>query len=484
MPDISAPEVAAFGYPRNGVFRPLAGYHRESPRLNLIDRFGPPTSQYPTSSFSSALDFWSRDVRFVRILPQMALSIGALVFVLGGVELGAYALGDEPTEILLWPSGTPGAPNDPGPERVVQMGRAFEANPNFGKHRRVSNIHAPSLTVFRPAPEVATGAAVIVCPGGAHRFLSIDHEGLQVARWLASKGLVAAVLKYRLAKEPGSTYSLEDHVLADASEAVRIVRSHAEEWSVRPNRIGMLGFSSGAELAVLAAAKNTGAETDSKVDFLGLLYPTGGERAPLIDERFPPTFVSAAGDDPVGSEVAMNFYHSLQRHKVPTELHVYARGGHGFGLIHRPFPIAQWPDRFEAWMRDQGFFHEVGEEAPLVRSGVHAPPGLEGKWLLRVEGTLATVVFTNGDEGFKGTIDRGDGPIPLDEIRYADGKLVFKVLSTFYNAKTKLVYRGVVQGSKIFGEVDYARENSPPGAIDFEGHREDGKSELAQEKAP
>ena len=136
----------------------------------------------------------------------------------------ALAAAAELEEILLWPSGSPGSEGQTAPEKVTETGGV----------RRISSIHRPSITAHLPSKENLTGAAVIVLPGGGHQFLSIDNEGHAVAKWLADRGVAAFVLKYRLAREPGSTYKVDVHALQDCQRAIRLVRSRAKEWNLDP----------------------------------------------------------------------------------------------------------------------------------------------------------------------------------------------------------------------------------------------------------
>src|SRR6187399_3327832 len=159
-----------------------------------------------------------------------------LVFIM----LSVFHSSAQEKEILLWPNGAPGSEGKTSKEKI----RIAET----GDHV-VSNIHFPSLTIYLPDKNAATGTAVIVAPGGGHRELWIDHEGYDVAAWLRDHGIAAFVLKYRLARETNSTYKVDVHALADAQRALRLVRSRAEEWHIDPSRVGIMGFSAGGELA-------------------------------------------------------------------------------------------------------------------------------------------------------------------------------------------------------------------------------------------
>ena len=186
------------------------------------------------------------------------------------------AIADESQVVPLWPGGAPGHEGKKEKEKVVELSK------NQKHDRRVSSIHEPSLTVYLPPEEKATGAAIVICPGGGHRVLAIDHEGYEVGQWLASQGVAGFVLKYRLANEEGSSYKVDVHALADAQRALRLVRSRAKEWGVDPARVGLMGFSAGGELAILAATKFDAGQQDAsdlvdrlgcRPDFLMPIYP-------------------------------------------------------------------------------------------------------------------------------------------------------------------------------------------------------------------
>ena len=148
------------------------------------------------------------------------------------------ALAAEPPVVLLWPSGAPGSEGKTGAETV-------RVQPS-GEHA-IGNVHQPSITVYLPTKESATGASVLIAPGGGHSLLSIDHEGHNVARWLQDHGVAGLVLKYRLAREKESTYTIEGTSLSDTQRAVKLIKSRASEWAIDPARIGVIGFSAGGE---------------------------------------------------------------------------------------------------------------------------------------------------------------------------------------------------------------------------------------------
>jgi len=214
--------------------------------------------------------------------------------------------------------------------------------------------------VFLPPKEKANGAAVIICPGGGHRFLSIDHEGYDVARWLNEQGVAGFVLKYRLAKESGSKYKVDVHALADAQRAIRLVRSRAAEWKIDPARVGLMGFSAGGELAMLAGTRfekkeTTPVDDTDRPDFLVLIYPGFRPGTLQVTKETPPTFLAVADDDRSCAPATVEFYQALRKVGVSGELHIYARGGHGFGMLNRPLPVTGWTARLQEWMSERGY---------------------------------------------------------------------------------------------------------------------------------
>jgi len=265
-------------------------------------------------------------------------------------------LAAEPDTIPLWPGGAPGSEGRTDKE-LVEQGANGE--------RKVSNIHQPSLTPYLAPKEKATGTAVIIAPGGAHRYLAIDHEGYNVARWLSERGIAGFVLKNRLARETNSTYKIDVHALADTQRAVRLVRSRATEWGINPKRVGVMGFSAGGELAALVSTRFDNGNTDAtdlverqscKPDFQALIYP-GRSRDIVPTKDSPPVFLACAYNDRQDiSEGLAEVYLKFKKAGVPAELHIYGTGGHGFGLrAANTKPVGAWVARFEDWLADSGF---------------------------------------------------------------------------------------------------------------------------------
>jgi endo-1,4-beta-xylanase len=287
-----------------------------------------------------------------RIGPTLYRLLGSAALAL---LLAGACFADAAPPVLLWPDGAPGSEGRSGPETVRLTER--------GEHI-VSGVHAPSLTVRLPSAQAATGAAVIVIPGGGHRELWMDHEGYRVADAFVEHGIAAFVLKYRLAREEGSPYTIEGHALADVQRAIRLVRSRASEWRVDPTRVGVIGFSAGGELAALAGARFGAVvprdsdpidRLSSRPSFQGLIYPS--IPAGLVVPRdAPPAFLlCGAADQPAISRGLASLYLDFTAAGVPSELHIYAGVGHGFGI--RPSehgPAAAWPSRFVEWLDAQG----------------------------------------------------------------------------------------------------------------------------------
>ncbi len=236
---------------------------------------------------------------------------------------------------------------------------------------RLTDIDAPSLEVFAADPAHATGAAVIVCPGGGYSILAYDLEGTEIAEWLQGLGITALVLKYRVPKltdeEPGT------RPLMDLQRALRIVRSRAAEWKLDPNKIGVLGFSAGGHLTVAAGTQGDKPsytlvdaidQESAKPDFLIPIYPAylvDSESSPpklrdaiVVTKETPPAFLAVTQDDADRGIGAALFSIELKRNNVPCELHIFVKGGHGYGLRESENAVSQWPQACELWMRAIG----------------------------------------------------------------------------------------------------------------------------------
>jgi acetyl esterase/lipase len=274
---------------------------------------------------------------------------------------------DKPIVIDLWPGPVPGVTAASGDEKLT------------GKQgsRQLTNVTKPTITVYRaPTPkapdgkEPAPGPAVLIAPGGGYNILAWDHEGEDVAARLNSLGVTAVLLKYRVPAGKGEDRNDPGFgPLRDAQRAMSLIRGKAKEWNVDPKRVGMLGFSAGGHLTALTATNfdKRGYESvdeadkqSCRPDFAVLVYPGGvvgpdGQLAPgvRVSKETPPCFFAQAGDDPVSAENSVQMYLALKKAKVPAELHVYAVGGHGFGMRQLKNPANTWPKRCEEWMRSQ-----------------------------------------------------------------------------------------------------------------------------------
>jgi acetyl esterase/lipase len=255
--------------------------------------------------------------------------------------------------VPLWEKGAPG----------------FESRrnePELAQSYWVKNIHNPSLTVYLPPKEIATGAAVIVVPGGGHRELVFNAEGNDPAVFLSKMGVAAFVLKYRLSREPGSPYRLDTHPREDAYRAMRLVRSRAKEWGIDPNRVGMLGFSAGGEVvSVVAYGSGDGDQNavdpidrlNGKPNFQMLVYPGPLGIPDSVPADSPPAFFLVANDDSGASRNIVNLLQKYREAKVPVEVHILAHGGHGFNMGYRSklASVKTWPQRMADWLADSGF---------------------------------------------------------------------------------------------------------------------------------
>jgi endo-1,4-beta-xylanase len=324
-------------------------------RKLLLISFILPISLLTAAHLSAASDNWPAP-RVVPVLPANTVPNGP------PIPASAPAESAHPAPIALWPNGAPGSEaRKDEPEQV-----SYRQEPDI-VFPVIFNIQNPSITPFLPAKGKATGAAVIIAPGGGHMFLTIDREGYDLAKWLADRGIAAFVLKYRLARDQAgnSTYKTNVEPLADGQRAIRLVRSRAADWGLNPQHIGILGFSAGGAPALGSALHfdaGNPAATDpverqsSRPDFHALIYaevPRGDIEVP---KDAPPAFFTVAFDDTPKVGALANLFLKYKAANVPTEVHIYNRGGHGFGVrTDRPeMPISTWPARFVDWLGDTG----------------------------------------------------------------------------------------------------------------------------------
>jgi acetyl esterase/lipase len=258
-------------------------------------------------------------------------------------------------EFRLWSGDAPGSEGVTAPE-------VFEKSDNPKLPKRFTVVHYPSIYVFLPPKESANGAAVVIAPGGGHSQLVIDKEGWDIADWLNRNGIAGIVLKYRLARAKDSRYTVADHALADAARAMRTIRYHAAEWGIDPARIGFAGFSAGGEVAALMETRfdrgNDSAadpidRVSSRPDFAVVVYPGFKPGTITVPKDAPPTFLVCADNDRSHVVTTVNLYLDLEKQGVSSEMHIYAAGGHGFGMKQSNLPVATWPDRLKQWFADR-----------------------------------------------------------------------------------------------------------------------------------
>jgi acetyl esterase/lipase len=262
---------------------------------------------------------------------------------------GTLFAADEPQTIPLWPNGAPG----------------FESRKDIPEQAAsywVKNINNPSLTVFLPPKEKANGAAVVICPGGGFRELVFGAEGVDPAKYFNNLGIAAFVLKYRLFRETNSVYRSES-AHEDGLRAMRLVRSRASEWGIDTNRIGMIGYSAGGEVVSLTTFGATDGLTNTpdaidrvsaRPDFIMEIYPGPLGVPAVLSTNVPPAFLLCADDDRFHAVVVTDLLEKYRQAKVPAELHLYAKGGHGFnqGQRSKLATIHDWPQRLTDWLGD------------------------------------------------------------------------------------------------------------------------------------
>jgi acetyl esterase/lipase len=277
-------------------------------------------------------------------------------------------LGAAQDVIPLYPGTAPGSTQENYPEK--------EYFSKFSNRDVVANVTKPSLSVFRPSPELRNGTAVVICPGGGFMALTIKGEGTEVAKYMTARGVTAFVLKYRLAhtgedadrefaaliadmqKYRETVEKIVPLAVADGLAAVTYVRQHASEWGVSPDRVGIMGFSAGGRIA---AGVTFHYLPESRPAFAAVIYGWGPggklskDQAPVPGDA-PPMFIAAATDDSFGlAPESIDLYEKWTGAQKSAELHMYAKGGHGFAMIKQNLPTDHWIDRFADWLESQGW---------------------------------------------------------------------------------------------------------------------------------
>jgi len=275
------------------------------------------------------------------------------------------------TQVPIWPGAAPDAQPVPGAEYVTNT-----LTPKGKPLVWVCNVSQPTMTVYSPKG-TKTGIAIVVFPGGGYNALAMDLEGTEICEWLTSKGITAVLLKYRVPTPRREAYGASQMALEDAQRTLGLVRFHAAEWHIDPHKIGVIGFSAGGHLVAASSthfdrrsypAVDAADQESCRPDFAIACYPghlwDRGEDLNLnpnvpVTTNTPPTFLLQAEDDHVdGVEQSLVYYIALKKAGVPVEMHLYARGGHGFGLRPSRFPITEWPRLVETWLKTIGMMSD------------------------------------------------------------------------------------------------------------------------------
>jgi acetyl esterase/lipase len=265
--------------------------------------------------------------------------------------------------ISLWPGEAPGEVAGEVPAE-----KTLDPMPNQRRVNRLTNVTKPRLTVHQTKAAKPSDAAVIICPGGAYNILADEHEGTMVADWLNGLGITAFVLRYRVPRRKGKP--MYEAPLQDAQRAMRLVRQNAARWNINPAKIGILGFSAGGHLSAMVSTTydremykpvDDADKISARPDASMLIYPAYlAEKGSLVEEvkitkNTPPAFLVHAHDDGLSSESSVLYYLALKRLAIPAELHVYTRGGHGYGMVDNGLPTNQWPARCGEWLKVMGW---------------------------------------------------------------------------------------------------------------------------------
>jgi acetyl esterase/lipase len=322
----------------------------------------------------------------------MRLLTFALCVVFGFWRLSAQTPSWQPspghTQVPIWPGAVPDARPVTGPESIKTDAKDLVAGKPW---IYINNVSLPTMTVYSPK-ENNTGAAVVVFPGGGYQILAIDLEGTEVCDWLTSKGITCVLLKYRVPGEgvhPRSgAYPESPEALEDAQRTVGLVRFHAAEWHIDPHKIGVLGFSAGGHLVAAMSVHfehrlyppvDAADRESCRPDFAVAIYPghlslseDGPGLNPDIDSHIslktPPTFLLQNEDDDIdGVNQSLVYYTALKKAGIPVEMHLYAQGGHAFGLRRTKLPATKWPQLVETWLGTIGMISEEVQQFPDCR---------------------------------------------------------------------------------------------------------------------
>ena len=284
---------------------------------------------------------------------------------------GPTSTSDSHPVVRLWPHGAPGS--DGWTQKEIEFGSRGS--------RGVRNVVDPTITVYLPDAATATGAGVIIAPGGGFRFLQWNNEGTNVAEYLQKHGVASFVLRYRLTDTgtdeafaqmnaqargaippdspqppsgapygggPNAIAKVQPLALADGHQAMRVVRQHAAEWHVDPQKLGIMGFSAGGYVAVTVALDN---KVDTQPNFVGSVYSCCLSAPFTVPEQAPPLFIASAQNDPISNKSGPALFTAWTAANRPAEIHIYQQGGHGFGTRPRNQPVDTWLERFADWLK-------------------------------------------------------------------------------------------------------------------------------------
>lgn len=271
--------------------------------------------------------------------------------------------------VNVWPGVAPGSESWAQKERIID---------NTPVGTVVFNVVTPTLTAYLPERSKATGTGIIIAPGGAFVALAISLEGNDVARWLQERGVAAFVLKYRIVEKRGegipANMNMDEvgkYGIADGIQALKVVRQHAAEWGLSPNRVGLMGFSAGAMVTSGALLQQDAA---ARPDFAAMIYGGPFGVMPAIPTKLPPVFLAWSQDDPLALDPIVKFYGALKAGGHKPEAHIFSAGGHGFGMRKQGTSSDHWIDEFYYWLETQGLTKRAGiaAHAPASKCLTHA----------------------------------------------------------------------------------------------------------------
>jgi acetyl esterase/lipase len=387
---------------------------------------------------------------------------------------GSDVLGATNETVKLWPGDAPGTEDWKVQERTFQI-----PTKQSGTLSLVSDVTVPTLTVVRPAAGKGNGTAIIVCPGGAFMFLSWESEGMEVARWLAERGITAFVLKYRVrmtnspADVVGDRRPFEDRIKAaqskidiaraDAIQAIRHLRANADKFEIARDRVGLMGFSAGAMTALSVVLK---ADAENWPNFTASIY--GAMEDVPVPKNAPPLFIVHTQEDAmVPAAQATKMFNAWTAAGRFAEMHIYKAGAHGFGMRRNGLPVDGWTDAFESWLRAGKLLDRqtVGptDKTETVAWKLSFNPGDSehgAKLTITKEGSGLKAAYTDGDRKFEVT-----------RVELKDGKLHFSTETKRDGEKATATFEGKIEGDVINGEANWDYQGMS-GSFLFTGNRE------------